>query len=150
MDKDRNRTVDTAERGEDGRFQTGNSGRRRGSRNRSTLAAEELLDGEALALTRRVVELGLSGDTVALRLCLDRLIPPRRELPVRFELRKIEKIEDVTNALAELALQMADGSLAPKEAKSAGDVLLNLLGALEIAGMDQRIAALEALVEIRS
>jgi hypothetical protein len=49
------------------------AGKPRGLRNRSTVAAELLLEGEANALTRKVIELGLAGDTKALRLCLERL-----------------------------------------------------------------------------
>jgi hypothetical protein len=37
-----------------------------------------LLDGEAEALTRKAVELALDGDASALRLCLDRVVGPRR------------------------------------------------------------------------
>ena len=54
------------------------AGRLRGTKNRATKAAEELLEGEAEALTRKAVELALAGDTVALRLCLERLLPPRK------------------------------------------------------------------------
>ena len=61
-------------------------GRRRGSRNRATLAAAVLLDGEAEALTRKAVELALAGDPVALRLCIERILPPCRERPVRLPL----------------------------------------------------------------
>jgi hypothetical protein len=68
------------------RFQPGVSGnpagRPKGAKNKSTLAAEALLDGEAEALTRKAVEMALRGDTVALRLCLERLMPPRRDRPV--------------------------------------------------------------------
>ena len=67
---------------QDGRFRPGVSGnpagRLRGTKNRATKAAEELLEGEAEALTRKAVELALAGDTVALRLCLERLLPPRK------------------------------------------------------------------------
>jgi hypothetical protein len=49
------------------------------------MAAEALLDGEAEALTRKAVELALAGDTVALRLCLERLLPPRRSRRVTFD-----------------------------------------------------------------
>ena len=43
--------------------QSGNpAGRRRGSKNRRTLAARELLDGEAGALTRKAVDMAMSGD----------------------------------------------------------------------------------------
>ena len=63
-------------------FATGNPGRPKGARHRVTVAAEALLDGEAEALTRKAIELALAGDTIALRLCLDRIIPPRRERAV--------------------------------------------------------------------
>src|SRR5215471_13932032 len=66
----------------EGRFKPGLSGnpagRPPGSRNKATETAELLLEGEAVALTRKAVELALGGDPIALRLCLDRLIPPRR------------------------------------------------------------------------
>jgi hypothetical protein len=39
---------------------------------------QQLLDGEANALTSKVVELALDGNTTALRLCLDRLLARRR------------------------------------------------------------------------
>jgi hypothetical protein len=45
-----------------------------------------LLDEEAEALTRKAVELALEGDTVALKICLDRILPPRRERDVRVNL----------------------------------------------------------------
>jgi hypothetical protein len=51
------------------------AGRRRGSRNRATLAAAVLLEGESEALTHKAVELALAGDPVALRLCIERILP---------------------------------------------------------------------------
>src|SRR6266850_8122204 len=71
-------------------FQKGQSGnpggRRPGCRNRATLAAEVLLEGEAEALTRKAVELALEGDTTALRLCLERIVPQRRSRALAFDL----------------------------------------------------------------
>lgn len=65
----------------DGRFAIGNKispGRAAGSRHKVTLQVEALLGGEAEKLTRKAIEKALEGDAVALRLCLDRLAPPRR------------------------------------------------------------------------
>ena len=63
-----------------GGFQPGQSGnpagKPKGARNKTTLAVEALLDGEAEALTRKAIERALEGDSVALRLCLER-IPSR-------------------------------------------------------------------------
>jgi hypothetical protein len=67
-------------------FAPGNPGKPKGARHRTTLAAEALLDGEAEALARKAVELALAGDTLALRLCLDRILPPRRDRPIAFRL----------------------------------------------------------------
>jgi hypothetical protein len=54
--------------------QSGNPlGRPKGVRNRATVAAEALLEGEAEALTRKAIELALAGDPTALRLCLERI-----------------------------------------------------------------------------
>ena len=61
------------------------AGRRAGSRNKKTLAAAALLEGESEALTRRAVELALAGDQAALRLCLDRTVAPRRSTRHRCE-----------------------------------------------------------------
>ena len=60
--------------------QSGNpEGRPKGSRNVTTLALETLLDGQAAALTQKAIDLALSGDMAALRLCLDRILPPRKD-----------------------------------------------------------------------
>ncbi len=75
------------------------NGRPQGSRNKATLAIEELLDGEAEGLTRKAVELAMEGDTTALRLCLDRLCPPRKDRPVSFDLPTMKVPADAVAAL---------------------------------------------------
>ena len=92
------------------------SGRPKGHRNKATLAMEELLDGDAPALTRKVIERALEGDMVAMRLCLERVLPPRRDRPVAFALPKVELVKDVPAAAAAIPEACADGMLSPGEA----------------------------------
>jgi hypothetical protein len=40
---------------------------------------EALLDTEAEAITRKVLAMALEGNMAALRLCFERLLPPRRD-----------------------------------------------------------------------
>ena len=58
----------------DTKFQKGHScnpnGKPKGARNKATLAAEALLDGEAEAITRKAIEKAKEGDMAAIRLCL--------------------------------------------------------------------------------
>lgn len=97
--------------------QSGNpSGRPRGARNRVTMAIEALLEGEAEALTRKVIERALEGDAAALRLCLDRLAPPRRDRPTPFDLPAVKEAADCRDAFAAIIAATAEGELTSGEA----------------------------------
>ena len=93
---------ETAGRDPGGRFQPGNPGRPKGARHKATLAAEALLDGEAEGLTRKAVEAALGGDMAALRLCLDRIVPPRRERPINFRIPPLKSAEDAARRVRAL------------------------------------------------
>lgn len=74
--------------------QSGNpKGRPTGALNRATIAAQALLDGEAEALTRAAVELALQGNVQALKLCLERICPARKERPLSLALPEAERID---------------------------------------------------------
>jgi hypothetical protein len=58
------------------------SGKPKGARNKTTLAMEALLDGEAEAITRKAIEMAKAGDTTAMRLVMERLMAPRKDRAV--------------------------------------------------------------------
>lgn len=124
-------------------FEPGNPGRVPGSRNRATVAAAALLDGEAEALTRKVIELGLDGDTVALRLCLERLVPPRKDAPVQIELPPIGTVADVVGASAAVLDAVSAGDITPDEAGRVMGLLTAHKAIVEVGELERRIAALE-------
>jgi len=134
---------DTAGRDGKGRFRRGNAGRPKGARHRTTQAVEALLDGEAAALTRRAIELALAGDTVALRLCLERIAPPRREAPVSVEIPEIQSAGDLPKAIAALLQAAGRGDLTPGEAGRLA-ALVDVAGrALESHDIELRLRMLE-------
>src|SRR6516165_11199216 len=97
--------------------QSGNpAGRPKGARNRSTIAAESLLEGEAEALTRKAVELALAGDTTALRLCIERLVPPRKDRLIEFAVPTITSAHDAAKAISAVLAAVAEGRITPAEA----------------------------------
>ena len=87
-----------------------------GSRNKATLAAAALLAGESEALTRKAVELALVGDPTAMRLCLERILPPCRERTVKFALPPIESASDIAAAMKAVTSALAGGAITPGEA----------------------------------
>ena len=85
------------------------AGRRFGSRNQATMAAQALLADEAEALTRKAVEAALAGDPTAMRLCLERILP--RDRAVKFALPRIKSAADIARAMEAVTAALAGGLL---------------------------------------
>ncbi|WP_374572795.1 hypothetical protein [Phenylobacterium sp.] len=130
-------------------FALGNPGKPKGARHKVTLAVEELLDGEAEKLTRKAIDMALAGDVVALKMCIDRLAPARRDRAVRFRAPKISGPADVPAALAAVFKAVAAGEVTPQEGQALAAIVEKTRGALELAEIDRRLAALEEKGEAR-
>ncbi len=128
-------------------FAKGNSGnpkgRPPGARNKATLAAELLLDGEAEGLTRWAVERARAGSDLALKICLDRILAPRRERTVRFALPPIESAADLAAALRAVTAAVAEGALTPGEAFDLSQVVQTFINAIEASDFERRLRAVE-------
>jgi Family of unknown function (DUF5681) len=107
--------------------QSGNPlGRRVGCRNRTTIAAAALLNGEAEALTRRAVGLALVGEPTAMRLCLERILAPstnawsslscRRSRVLPRDKARGLKAHDIAAAMKAVTSALAGGMITPGEA----------------------------------
>lgn len=130
-------------RNTDGTFTSGNAGRPKGARNKSTMAVLELLEGQAEALTQRAVELALAGDTTALRLCLDRLAPPRKDAPVQFSLPRMTTAHDAALAAGAVLEAVSMGDLTPTEGAQVMGLVDSYRRTLEVTELEVRLSALE-------
>lgn len=126
-----------------GRFGPGNPGKPAGSRHRATQAAMALIDGESEALTRKAVEMALEGDTVALRLCLERIAPPRRDAPVQFTMPRMESARDAAKAAGAVLEAVAAGELTPTEGAHLMALVETYRRTLETTELEARVVALE-------
>jgi len=124
-------------------FGPGNPGKPKGARSRATMAAEALLDGEAEKLTRTAIDKALEGDSVALRLCLERLVPPRKDSPITIELPPITSAADVVSASAAVLSAVGAGEISPDEAGRVMALLTAHKNIVETGDLESRIAALE-------
>lgn len=140
---DRCEAAASAGRNPDGTFAKGNPGRPKGTRFRITKAVEELLEGEAEKLSRKAIDLALEGDTTALRLCLERIAPPRKDGPVRFALPDIGNAQDAANAAAAVLTAVSEGDLTPLEGATVMGLVENYRRVLETSEFEKRIEALE-------
>ena len=125
--------------------QSGNpKGRPRGSRSRSAVFGEAILQRDADAIVQAVVDAAKGGDPTAMRLCLDRLMPVRRGRPVALPLPAIATAADVDAALSVVIAAMAAGDLSAEEAGSVASVVEMKRKAIETGEHAERIALIEA------
>ena len=130
--------------------QSGNpKGKPKGALNLTTRAAQELLDGEAQALTQKAVELAKGGNVLALRLCLERLIPPRKDRPINLQLPQMAGVRDIPEALGAVLKAVADGEITPGEGQSVASMLGAYCKAAELVNHEARLEALESVLKLR-
>lgn len=129
-----------------GQFSPGESGnpagRPRGSSNRATVLAQNLLDGDAEAIVQKAVAMARAGDPVALRLCVERIIP-RRERSLSIDMLRIERAADLVQAVGDVIAAAAAGELTLPEAREFLALLESQRKALETSDLAVRIEALE-------
>ena len=127
-----------------GNFCAGNSGRPKGSRNKATLAIESLLQGQAEALTQTAVTKALEGDSVALRLCMERIAPAPKDQPVSFSLPQMNNALDASEAAGSVLNAVSNGELTPIEATRVMVLIESYRRTLELMEIEERLKALES------
>ncbi len=140
---DRNSGMSTDGRNPDGTFAPGNPGKPKGSRHRATQAVANLMEGSAEALTQKALDMALEGDATALRLCLERIAPPRKDTPVQFDLPPNGCAQDASQAASAVLTAVSSGHLTPVEGATIMALVENYRRVLETTEIEARITALE-------
>ena len=130
-------------RNTDGKFSDGNAGRPKGSRNKATIAIESLLQGQAEALTQKAISKALDGDSIALRLCMDRIAPPMKDKPVVFPLPHMHGAMDASEAAGSVLSAVSEGTLTPIEGTRVMGLIDSYRRTLELTDIEQRLHQLE-------
>ena len=126
--------------------QSGNpAGKPKGAKNKATVLAQSLFEGEAETLIRKIIELAKDGDMQALRVCIDRLCPPikAQSATVQVDIPETESITDLAKAFIKAA---AEGRLPPDVAAQLVSAVGTLARVVEIDQLKERLAALESAV----
>jgi len=126
-----------------GQFAAGNTGRPKGSRNKATVAIESLLQGQAEALTQTAVTKALEGDSLALRLCMERIAPAPRDNTVHFSSPPMINANDASEAAGSVLRAVSDGELTPIEATRVMGLIDSFRRTLELTDIENRLKALE-------
>ena len=102
-----------------------------------------MLEGEAEQLTRKVIDLAKAGDTHALRLCMDRLMPARKDPLVSFEMPRMQRLEDISIGMQSIVAAIAEAKLTPQEGESMSRILTEHATVMVNQDLQRRVEKLE-------
>lgn len=128
-------------------FVKGQSGNPAGRPSRVRLAAvvaEGLIGRKTVALTNKLISLALAGDRAALRLCLERITPLKREQPIELGLPPIEGAADLGRAMAAVVNAAATGAITSRQAAALARAVTTFVRAIDAADFEKRLQELEA------
>jgi hypothetical protein len=125
--------------------QSGNpAGKPPGSRHKVTLAVERLLDGEGEELTRKAIELAKEGDLTALKLCLERICPPRKSRPFSIDLPDVKTSEGVSLAQTSVVQAVGEGEITHEDGQVLSNILESRRKGIESEDHERRLYELES------
>lgn len=130
--------------------QSGNpAGKPKGAKDKRT-ELRELLKPHAEKLVKRVVDLALAGDVSALRICIDRIIPPVRENRLSIALPVVKDVAGCTAAQAKVLQAVTAGELLPGEAEALSALIEHQRRGLESSDHEARVRAIEEKLKMRN
>ncbi len=133
-------------------FQPGNKygrGRPPGRRNIVDRALQQTLEDHAETLTKKCVYLALQGNTTAMRLCMERLMPARRQRVLHFKLPNVKTLAAVAAASEAVVKGVARGQLTPGEGEAFTGMLDGRRRVIETEELELRLRALEEIQKRR-
>jgi hypothetical protein len=77
---------------------------------------EQLVEGDAEKIGRKMIELAKQGNVRCLEFCFDRLLPKRSGRPVDFDLPAIKNVRDLVSAIGKVTTAVNNGQLTAEEA----------------------------------
>lgn len=124
-----------------------NGGCKTGSRNKVSLAADNIFDGESESLSRQAIDMALSGDRVMLKLCIDRVCPVKRSTPIKLPgLPKVKATKDLSKLTGFLLESVGSGKLSATDAEVLSRVVDKHSHALKLCDLAHRLQEVEELL----
>lgn len=133
------------------RGQSGNpKGKPKGARNKSTLAAEKLLEGSLDRICKRIEEEALNGNMQAAKMILDRFLPVRKDRSIKIDFPQINSLEDVLNAIGSIVNAVGSGEISPSEGESLSRTLDMYSKAFETHQLEVRLREIEESIKSKN
>ena len=118
-------------------------GKPKGARHKTTELAYAMMEGGLEAVLEQVVERAKSGDMLACRMIIDKIIPTKKDRAVAIELSPITTLGGVGRAQSEILQAVVGGDITPNEGERIASIVEARRRVIETLELEERIANLE-------
>jgi hypothetical protein len=118
-------------------------GKPKGARHKTTELAYAMMEGGLEAVLQQVVERAKSGDMLACRMIIDKIIPSKKDRTVAIDLPAISTLDGVGRAQSEILQAVVDGDITPNEGERISSIVEARRRVIETVELEARIAELE-------
>ena len=118
-------------------------GKPKGARHKTTQLAYAMMEGGLEAILDQVVAKAKTGDMLACRMILDKIIPTQKDRTIAIELPPIATVDGVGRAQSEILQAVVDGDITPNEGERIAAIVECRRRAIETVELESRITELE-------
>ncbi len=94
------------------------NGRPKGSVNKYTELSRELMSSKGPEIVQKVIEMAMEGDTQCLKMCMDRILPPKREIEINQEDMSINIVVEQIGKSVQDAIEDNGGQIIEHDVQS--------------------------------
>jgi hypothetical protein len=127
-------------------FEPGNHfgrGRPRGSRNKKTLIARQLLDEHADSILRKAMLTGLQGDSPMLQALLSYILPRPKDTPLKTEVLQTATAKELSQSMDVILKRACDGQITLTQAQQLAALIEARRQLLQTEEFETRLGILE-------
>jgi hypothetical protein len=125
-------------------------GRPKGSRNKSSSPGQDVLNQYAERLVLKCISMAGQGDVGAMRLCMERILPVRRDALVKVSLPRIGTAQEVNKAAEKVTQVMGRGKITPTDAEKMMNVIQMRSQIIDSVVGEGRLAKVEKMMKTDS
>lgn len=104
------------------------------------------MQGELDNICRRLIEEALEGNIQAMRLILDRILPPRKDRSIEINVPTLKTPDDALKAISVISQAIGSGDITPCEGESLSRIIDIFVKAINTYNLEKRLNELEAKV----
>jgi hypothetical protein len=126
-------------------FPKGNPGRKRGSKNKTTLLATSLAGEQGEEILHKAIEMAKGGNVPMMKFLLDRILP--KERPIQLDLPRLDYPHDSVDAIAEIVDAVSSGRISPREAADIAQLVSAFTRAIDVTEAQTEIDSLKSKLD---